>query len=97
MEERGLRRCAGQSGHRRFIGADMVSWIEIKNECSDHVNYKLGIKEDFMDIKDFTVMLDEYIVIDKKDGFLYYWSVSMAACFLFLRVNKSLDATILHI
>ena len=30
MEERGLRRCAGQSGHRRFIGADMVSWIEIK-------------------------------------------------------------------
>lgn len=42
MEERGLRRCAGQSGHRRFIGADMVSWIEIKNECSDHVNYKLA-------------------------------------------------------
>lgn len=41
MEERGLRRCAGQSGHRRFIGADMVLWIEIKNECSDHVNYKL--------------------------------------------------------
>lgn len=50
-----------------------------------------------MDIKDFTILLDEYIVIDKKDGFLYYWSVSMAACFLFLRVNKSLDATILHI
>ena len=45
MEERGLRRCAGQSGHRRFIGADMVSWIEIKNECSDHVNYKLAEKE----------------------------------------------------
>ncbi len=51
MEERGLRRCAGQSGHRRFIGADMVSWIEIKNECSDHVNYKLAwLKKKKLDV-----------------------------------------------
>ena len=51
MEERGLRRCAGQSGHRRVIGADMVSWIEIKNECSDHVNYKLAwLKKKKLDI-----------------------------------------------
>ena len=49
MEERGLRRCAGQSGHRRFIGADMVLWIEIKNECSDH--YKLAwLKKKKLDV-----------------------------------------------
>ena len=40
-----------QSGHRRFIGADMVSWIEIKNECSDHVNYKLAwLKKKKLDV-----------------------------------------------
>ena len=28
---------------------------------------------------DFTIMIDEYVVIDVIDGFVYYWSESMAA------------------
>ena len=29
----------------------MVSWIEIKNECSDHVNYKLAwLKKKKLDV-----------------------------------------------
>lgn len=46
----------------------------------------------------FTIMIDEYVVIDKKDGFVYFWSTSIAACMMFLRVNRSLQSVkILHI
>lgn len=48
--------------------------------------------------RDFTVLIDEYVVIDVNDGFVYFWSISMAACVMFLRVNKSLRSVkLLHI
>lgn len=47
---------------------------------------------------DFTIMIDEYVVIDVIDGFVYYWSESMAAYLMFLRVNSSLHSVkLLHI
>jgi len=47
---------------------------------------------------DFTIMIDEYVVIDVIDGFVYYWSDSMAACLMFLRANSSLHSVkLLHI
>lgn len=27
-----------------------------------------------MDIKEFTITLDEYVVVDPVDGFCYFWS-----------------------
>ena len=29
-----------------------------------------------MDIKEFTITLDEYVVVDPVDGFCYFWSKS---------------------
>ena len=47
---------------------------------------------------DFTIMIDEYVVIDVNDGFVYFWSSSMAVCVMFLRVNRSLRSVkLLHI
>ena len=43
-----------------------------------------------MDIKDFTVILDEYVVVDPVDGFCFFWSKSQFEADLFFKVNKSL-------
>lgn len=49
-------------------------------------------------LDDFTVMLDEYVILGTKDGICYYWSDSIVSCMLFLRVNKSLhDVKLLHV
>lgn len=49
-----------------------------------------------MDIKKFTIMLDEYVV-DPVDGFCYFWSKSEFEANLFFKVNKSLRASLLHV
>nr|DAO34957.1 MAG TPA: FIG, FBPase/IMPase/glpX-like domain [Inoviridae sp.] len=50
-----------------------------------------------MDIKDFTVILDEYVVVDPVDGFCFFWSKSQFEADLFFKVNKSLRASLLHV
>lgn len=50
-----------------------------------------------METNDFTVMLDEYVVLDPVDGFCYFWSESRLEAYLFYKVNKSLHASFLHL
>lgn len=50
-----------------------------------------------MDIKEFTITLDEYVVVDPVDGFCYFWSKSEFEAYLFFKVNKSLRASLLHV
>lgn len=38
-----------------------------------------------MDIKEFTITLDEYVVVDPVDGFCYFWSKSEFEANLFIR------------
>ena len=47
--------------------------------------------------EEFTIILDEYVVIDPEDGFCFFWSASKIACQIFLKVNKSLHASLLHV
>lgn len=49
------------------------------------------------DLDNFTVMLDEYIVLDSDDGFCFFWSDSEFEANLFLKVNAALHAKLLHI
>lgn len=50
-----------------------------------------------MDIKEFTITLDEYVVVDPVDGFCYFWSKSEFEATLFFKVNKSFRASLLHV
>ena len=43
-----------------------------------------------MDIKEFTIMLDEYVVVDPVDGFCYFWSKSEFEANLFLKVKEQM-------
>lgn len=50
-----------------------------------------------MDVfEDFTVILDEYVVID-DEGFCFFWSDSAIAAYTFILVNASLHAKLLHV
>ena len=48
-----------------------------------------------MDFKDFTVILDEYVVVDPEDGFCFFWSKSEFEANLFYKVNRSLHSSLL--
>ena len=50
-----------------------------------------------MDIEEFTITLDEYVVVDPVYGFCYFWSNSEFEATLFFKVNKSLRASLLHV
>lgn len=50
-----------------------------------------------MDIKEFTITLDEYVVVDPVDGFCYFWSKSEFEAHLFYKVNCSLRASLIHV
>ena len=50
-----------------------------------------------MDIKEFTITLDEYVVVDPVDGFCYFWSKSEFEANLFYKVNCSLRASLIHV
>ena len=50
-----------------------------------------------MDIKEFTITLDEYVVVDLVDGFCFFWSKSEFEANLFYKVNCSLRASFLHV
>ena len=52
-----------------------------------------------MDEKNYTVLLDKYIVIDCSTGFIFYDSDSFESCCIFILLNKSLSdyVKILHI
>ena len=50
-----------------------------------------------MRLDEFTVMLDEYVVVDPVEGFCYFWSKSKFEADLFFKVNKSLRASLLHV
>lgn len=41
---------------------------------------------EILDFKDFTVILDEYVVLDPEDGFCFFWSKSEFEATLFLRL-----------
>ena len=45
----------------------------------------------------FTVICDEYIVVDKDDGQLFFWSSSLPECLTFCRVNSHLNVTLLYV
>ena len=52
---------------------------------------------EILDLKDFTVILDEYVVLDPEDGFCFFWSKSEFEANLFYKVNRSLHSSLLHV
>lgn len=52
-----------------------------------------------MNEENYTVLLDEYIVIDRSTGYIYYHSDSLKSCSVFVLLNKALsgEVKILHI
>ena len=56
------------------------------------------IKGVYMDFdNNFTVICDEYIVVDKDDGQLFFWSSSLPECLTFCRVNSHLNVILLYV
>ena len=45
----------------------------------------------------FTVICDEYVVVDKDDGQIFFWSPSISECLTFCRVNSHLNVTLLYV
>lgn len=47
--------------------------------------------------KNFTVICDEYVVVDRKDGQIFFWSPYLRECLIFCRVNSQLNVKLLHV
>ena len=45
----------------------------------------------------FTVICYEYVVVDKNDGQLFYWSSSLSECLTFCQVNSHLNVILLYV
>ena len=45
----------------------------------------------------FTVKCDEYVVVDKDDGQIFFWSPSISECLMFCRVNSHLNIKLLYV
>ena len=46
---------------------------------------------------EFTIMCDEWLVVDVNDGFLFFWSADHEEAERFQRVNCCLDVMLLHV